>query len=293
MRRRLVAVLAALLAAVAAVDTAALATLRRQGLLARPVLLADLAEVRTAYEPPADDPIARAFAGRDPRALVAQVMNAVQAVGPEPSGDPAAVLEHVRRGGGVACGGMSRLFFAALRANGLDARIVTLRRSLLDRLDTHTTVEVRMGGRWVIVDPTFHVTFERNGRLLGAVEIHEALLHGGAAGIVPVFHGPVAYPARLETYYIHWLPLFTHVAVVDRMGPAPSLLARVPPARYWLGPAVYVPRTPGVGDDERALREAAVFGAVVLLPTTAAGLGLALVLAAAAPLARRRARHRL
>lgn len=162
-------------------------------------------------------------------------MNQAVAVGdPGPVTSAREIYEIAARDKGLLCGQMALLFLTALRARNHPAREVSLVRSLLSEGDTHTTVEVREKGRWMIYDPTFHTTFERDGEAVGAAAIHEALLQGAAGSIEPVFHGPVAYPARLESYYMDWLPLFNNVLVFD--DGHDSLLAVIPPFRYWLGP---------------------------------------------------------
>lgn len=147
-------------------------------------------------------------------------------------------LEIARAGGGLSCGPLADIYQHALTVEGYRARRIQLARSLFNMQDTHVTVEVLVDGKWVIFDPTFHLSFTRNGRLLGAADIHRALRDGTHGGIEPLFHGEVRYPVRVETYYTDWLPLYNNVAVLDA-APRP-LWARLPPLRYWHGPSYYV-----------------------------------------------------
>ena len=129
--------------------------------------------------------MAREFRAKEPALLLRQVMNRVERVGPDPKGGATQFLEHAKAGRGLVCFGMAHLYAAAARGNGLQARIIGLSRNLGDRYDSHTTVEVRQDGRWVIFDPTFNVSFARDGVLLGAEEIQRALLEGTFQTIAP------------------------------------------------------------------------------------------------------------
>jgi len=146
-------------------------------------------------------------------------------------------LEMARHGKGLSCGPMSAVYTNALHALGFKVRPIQLIRSLFNNADTHVTTEVLLDGRWVIFDPTFNVSYEKNGRLIGAKEIKRALLDGTSAQIKPVFYGKVAYPARLQTYYVNWLPLYNNVLVSDQG--TPGRLSKLPPMRYWIGPRTH------------------------------------------------------
>jgi len=188
------------------------------------------------------DLLAHEFSGRDPVELLRAVMNSVTRVGPDPSGGVREFLAHAKAGGGLVCFGMAHLYAAAASGNGLQARIIGLSRNLGDRYDAHTTVEVRQNGRWVLFDPTFNVSFARDGILLGAEEIQKAFLDGTFQSITPVSYRPVVYPARLDAGLLTLLPLFNNVFVLDAQR---ERLVKLPPFRYWLGPRIYVKTLPG------------------------------------------------
>ncbi|MEO1994686.1 MAG: hypothetical protein ABGZ17_05365, partial [Planctomycetaceae bacterium] len=107
-----------------------------------------------------------------------------------------------------------------------------------DRYETHVVVEVQHDGHWTVYDPTFNVTYARNGRDLGADELASAVYNGQIAEVRPVFHGDVRYPARIENYYTDWRPLFNNVFIPD-WSRREHRLARFPPFRYWHGPVAY------------------------------------------------------
>ncbi|MDW7709333.1 MAG: transglutaminase domain-containing protein [Deferrisomatales bacterium] len=205
--------------------------------MSRWVRVPDLASVRPPYREPTTDVLPSPLAGQEPTALLQSVMNSVGSVAPFKARDFERLWEHASSGGGLLCRGMADLYYHVLRRNGVEARRVSLVRNLFDPFATHQTVEVEVDGRWVILDPTFNVSFEREGLLLGAQEIKEALRRDAGAGIRPIFHGEVSYPARLAGYYTHWLPLFDNVFVQD--GSSRNLFVLLPPMRYWLGPVSY------------------------------------------------------
>lgn len=136
----------------------------------------------------------------------------------------------------LACGSMSEIFREALVLLGHRARSVQLYAGDFAR-DTHVTVEVWLEGRWVVFDPTFHVTFEAAGRPLGVAEVQRLLREKRGAEIEPRHHGPRAYPAVLAEYPVEWRQLFANAYVYSSSS---SRLFLVPPLRWWLGPKWYV-----------------------------------------------------
>ena len=179
-----------------------------------------------------------------PRQILRWTMNEVATVG-NPGQLESAREAHRRaqNGGGLVCGQMSGIFEHALAARGHTSRRLQLARSLFASADTHVTVEVLVDGRWVIHDPTFNVMFRKDGGLLGAADLRESLLQGTRESIEPVFQGSVAYPARLEDYYMDWLPLYNNVLIFSE-GDG-SIVGSIPPLRYWRGPRWYYLRHEG------------------------------------------------
>jgi hypothetical protein len=90
------------------------------------------------------------------------------------------------------CGTATNAFVNLASASGLEARRLLLLNA--QGFDTsHVVAEVRIDGRWVVVDPTFHVVFtDNNGRLLTRQELalpavfHEATKH--IAGYLPAYN---------------------------------------------------------------------------------------------------------
>jgi hypothetical protein len=245
--------------------------LHAYGMVVRLASVDRLSDIVPSPPAPSESAVAAGeFREKDPILLLRQVMNLVERAGPDPAGGALQFLAHAKAGGGLTCFGMAHLYAAAARANGLEARIIGLSRNLGDRYDAHTTVEIRQGQRWVIFDPTFNASFEKNGARLGAEEVQQALLDGTFQAVAPVFYGPVKYPARLETYYMHWLSLFNNVFVLDA---SQGRFAKLPPWRYWLGPRIYVKTLPGHPNEHIRFWDGLYLLSTAILPS----LGLALL----------------
>lgn len=160
------------------------------------------------------------------------------------SSSPQKIMQQVMNSvsSGKNCNGMSELFLHALRLQGYKARKLFVVKSIGDPAATHTLVEVYENDKWVVYDPTFNVSFERDGQLLGATDIAKSLLDGSFKAIKPLFYGEVAYKARLETYPIYWLAHFNNVLLFKYGKYSSSWFIRNTfelPLRYWQGPVLY------------------------------------------------------
>lgn len=148
------------------------------------------------------------------------------------------LLMHARQGGGLLCGGMSDILREALALLGVPARTIQLYESSFRRRSSHVVVEVFVTGRWRVFDPTYNVTYEGDGDVLGIAEIQERLDRAGPDSIRPEFHGKRLYPADLERDVPGWRQLFANAYVSD-VGRASTPWTGLPPWRYWTGPRIY------------------------------------------------------
>lgn len=223
------------------VEYAGIQVLRSVGIVARYVPVPEFRSVHPVcpeLNSEFDRQTRRVLRGASPLALMQRVMDEVGCVESTPATDVRGLLEHVRADGGLTCGGMATVLNYTCRLNGLRSRTIQLQRHLGDRYETHVVVEVWHNDRWTVFDPTFNVTYARDGRDLGADELAAAVYNGQIAEVRPVFHGAVRYPARIEDYYTDWRPLFNNVFIPD-WSRRTHRLARFPPFRYWHGPVVY------------------------------------------------------
>jgi len=239
---------------------------RQLGLFIRYIPVGNLAAIhpRTNISPESLAVLATEFRGTTPEALMAEVMNTVGKIDFFTAADPVAIYRHAQAGGGLVCEGMAKFYHGVLLAHGFEARIVGLKRNLLDIYDTHTTVEVLVDGKWVIFDPTFNVSYQRNGKLLSAQEIKQSFYEGSFAVITPRFYGEVRYPARLENYYMNWLPLFNNVLIWN--APAPYRWAKLPPFRYWWSSRYYYEPLAEHQIVRYKFANQLYFGTIVILP---------------------------
>lgn len=215
------------------------------------------------------------FRGKDHLVLLRRLMDAVPKAEAYHSRDIGALFRHVTAGGGTGCSGMADLYLAILQANGIKSRRVAIMRDLYGIWDSHVTVEVFLDGKWVIADPTFHVNFVKDGKLLGAQDIKDFIYQGEIHLVQEVFLGEVAYPPRLESYYINWKSLFSNVFVMDF--PVESRFASLPPFRYWLGPRYFYQEGFGNKAIHIHFHQDLYMAIVVILPIAILGLGTALL----------------
>jgi len=203
--------------------------------------------------------------------LLEQTMNRVKKVEPTPAGGIKAIMRRVNSGGGVECGGMALFYHHELYQHDIQARIIQLMRGIGNN-DTHVVVEVNLNNKWVIFDPTFNVSYEKGGVLIGAQEIHQSLLDGTFSRVKPIFYGEVAYPSRLEHNYMHWLSYYNNVFVTA--APKSVWLSRIFQLKYWYGAHTYYPEE-GVDHDSHLQRHNKnYFIFVVILPLIITGLAL-------------------
>lgn len=192
-------------------------------------------------------------------------MNAVSGVEPSRLTDPGAILRAVDAGRGLLCGGMATLYRSVLATVDVPNRLITLSRNIFDETDTHVTVEALVDGRWVLLDPTFHISFRTPGGAFLSAQDVKAHLFGGRRDEVRVtFLGEVAYPARYDKYYMDLLACFNNVFVAED-GSRHRLL-RLPPLVYWFGGTRYYERLPQESVSHLKFMNQYYFVSVVLLP---------------------------
>ena len=208
----------------------------------------------------------REFPSDDPIKLMSSLMNEVTKIDYSPQGDALSLYQHAKLGGGLVCSGMAKIFQRILIAKKFTVRRVDLAKNIGDNYSTHTTVEIFIDNHWIIFDPTFNITFKKNDKLIGAQDIHKALIDGTFNQIKAVFHGEVLYPARLDNYYMHYMSLYNNVLVEE---PTLRFWHKLPPFRYWLGKTYYVQaeRKLGQGNSHLIFFNKLNLIFVVILPT--------------------------
>ncbi len=182
--------------------------------------------------------------------------------------DPEKLLKSVKAGEGALCYQMSLLYLNALAAINLPARRLFLTSNLWGG-DTHSIVEVLWDSKWIVMDPTFGVYFSNKitGDLLSAQDIKEYLFNGNYSRIQSNFIvGDVQYPARLEKYYMNFLPLYNNVFVENYKNDI-SFLLWLPPLRYWLGSKMYYQKIAGESDKHIKFVQRIYFDFTVIVPS--------------------------
>jgi len=219
-------------------DLWGMALLYRHNALIRVISVPNLEAIHPAQMNRGKDVLLARFSGADAAEIMQKVTNTVKRTENHDSHDVVDILEHVDRGGGLGCSGMAALYSGALSANGFENRRIVLLRNMYGVYDAHSVVEVYENQRWIIYDPTFNISYVKNGQMIGAQEISESLYDGSDDEIEIVHYGEVAYPARLDTYYMDWLPLYNNVFVLEYADA--GILEKIPPFRYWFGPLYFI-----------------------------------------------------
>lgn len=206
----------------------------------RPILLYDLNHIDRTYTPIFSQDLKERFPGTTPAAISTQIGTMVTASDNALcSENPDILLSHIDNGGGLLCSGLAQLFFHALQQQGFTARVIFIHQSLGSLYNNHTLVEVREDNRWVIYDPMFNISFEKDGHRLGAQEMIEAQLQGTFDSIKVIHHGKINYPVDLKSYSPYWKSLYSGLSIYQP--PTKNLFAKIymTPLRYWFGPKIY------------------------------------------------------
>jgi len=184
---------------------------------------------------------------RDPWRLAVLLRDHVHhatTIGPEKAPIPLTVEGYQAIAAGRSnqlCYGISVLYHGLMAAFGMESRIVYLasRQTVTRRSGdhTHTAVEVKLGGQWVLQDPTFNVHWELDGRPLGALDLARAFADGKAP--TPKMDGCLTAPGRsLGEYYIPYGDLLAYVEIseLEVFGPQAGSYRTVktfPPGPSW------------------------------------------------------------
>ncbi len=130
---------------------------------------------------------------------------------PYPPWDALIILDAIRAGQtGGFCAQYSQVMVQSLAALGVPARYVEV--GMVDNPYAHFPMEFWSNhfNKWVVMDPSFNVHYERNAIPLSALELHEALVSGAADG-VEVIEGayrtalpsPAEWPLRTKEFYYY------------------------------------------------------------------------------------------
>lgn len=163
-------------------------------------------------------PLIKENIGNLEKALVIKewVMNQASKIGADiDAGTPYGMLSQMK---GATCGKMAIVYFTALSSVDIQARLVQLMHSSLDKYDTHVTVEVRTDSEWVVIDPTFNCYFLIDSKMASPADLHKLLLKNENPKSYEIVYGnSVAYPTQLEKYYIHPLTLYNEVFIARQI----------------------------------------------------------------------------
>jgi hypothetical protein len=145
-------------------------------------------------------------------------------------GSPIELLRGFKAGKALTCRDLSLLYGFMLNLVGFNVRHIVVSRSLFDNWDSHSIVEVwdERRRKWILSDPTFNVSFEKNGEYLSSDEVYD-LIHSGNYDSIKVLHGhPTKYEYSLEKYYISYFSLFNNLFYISHINPKSTVLKYSP-----------------------------------------------------------------
>jgi hypothetical protein len=145
-------------------------------------------------------------------------------------GSPIELLRGLKAGKALTCGDLSLLYGFMLNLFGFNVRHIVVSRSLFDIWDSHSIVEVwdERRRKWILSDPTFNVSFKKNGEYLSSDEVYD-IIHSGDYDSIKVLHGhPTKYEYSLEKYYISYFSLFNNLFYISHINPKSAVLKYSP-----------------------------------------------------------------
>lgn len=131
---------------------------------------------------------------------------------PYPPWDALIILDLIRAGITEGfCGQYAQVMVQSLAALGMPARYIEIGQT--DNPYAHFTLEVWFNtlNKWVVIDPSFNIHYEKNGIPLSAIEIHDALLSGTADGVDVVEGAHRAGRTSPDDFALRTLELYYYV----------------------------------------------------------------------------------
>ena len=132
------------------------------------------------------------------------------------------------------CGHMCDILQEALVLQGFKVRQIQLFKSCFSLYDTHVVLEVLLNDQWIIIDPTFNVTYQSYGKPLGVQEIQHQL----KSDFQSVQAVPYDEQNLIDTNYLDWRFYFNNALIWNHKSKL-GILGKIPPFRWWFGPKGY------------------------------------------------------
>ena len=147
---------------------------------------------------------------------------------------------------GGLCGDMVAVLAEFVTIIASKARIVQMQSGFGERFISHVAVELLENGRWVLYDPTFNLTSrDVDGNALDVQAFKTLTQRKGE--VLYEFHGDVAYPLRIESYYTDYASLLEVALIATN---AHGFFHKLPPSRCFYGSINLIIAEPDVMDRE-------------------------------------------
>lgn len=114
-----------------------------------------------------------------------------------------------------SCGNISKMLIASLEEKGYKTRFIQWFTDTAQGYTTHTGVEVYYNDKWIYMDPTFNGYYTRDGNILSAYEIREAVKNNYTNIITWNQNGLVKVGYDITKYYIN--PLYLTKGLMYRI----------------------------------------------------------------------------
>ena len=148
------------------------------------------------------------------------------------------------RGSDLMCGSIAWTFVRLCRLEGVPARSIQLQRTIASGSDTHVVAEVYTGGRWILVDPTFDLHYELDGRVMTALDMRDWVLENPfTRPAVDIVRGTSANSPAIEEYYVNPYFLFNVVTFSTPNDPGiwDGIGVKIPFVRAFVRPRLMSP----------------------------------------------------
>jgi hypothetical protein len=181
---------------------------------------------------------------RDPIVVLKQVFPSIRKGQKSDFISYQSMFDFVSGGGDLSSRGASIYLLAALQANNIPARLVTLRKSLMTS-SNYTVVEAKgLSGRWIMLDPYLGgVVKIETDDLVDVQQIVKSIYSGNInaihyldlEGVNSKRDGSLLKLSRIGNQSLH---KFHYPLIYDRL--FIPWFGKIPVLRYWIGPRVFV-----------------------------------------------------
>jgi len=145
-----------------------------------------------------------------------EILNITEKKEGQPHNQPLLLAQDIKKGEKLICGELAYLYGATLDALGFQVRQAITTRSLFDRFDNHSFIEIwdDQKKKWILSDPTFNISLKYKNKYLSAAETYNLIHQGKQHQILLENSSKSKYQYNLKKYYISYFSLFDNVLYI-------------------------------------------------------------------------------